>query len=246
MRTLLPTCSGGTAAWKHSGFTLIELLIVIGLLGALATLFLSNLSVTRDEVLDNSIVQKELADIQRAFQRFKADCLPTQADYKLISRYGLSVLMEHHASLGWDFDKWDPARNRGWRGPYIHAEDTRQIDASINDSNSYDLSTKAQLQDASGLATKVLETPYQFENGEDFYRVLPELADDGRIQELYVVAPITDNVDLVLNAGVMKDKYLLSFAGRHALENASARASYQNDLADYLDHNPCRRRLILE
>ena len=197
---------------------------------------------TRDEVLDNSIVQKELADIQSAFQRFKADCAPTQEDYKLISRYGLSILGEYDSGLGWDFELWNSARNRGWRGPYIDFEGSRAIDATMNDGSSYGLSTKAQIQRSGGVVVPVLEMPYGFENGEDFYRVLPELNDSGRLTELYVVAPLTDTGDLV--AG--KDATLAGFATRTGLEGAGAMSSYQTDLEAYLEYNPCRRRLLLE
>ncbi len=163
----------------RAGFTLIELLIVIGLLGALATLLLSTYSVNRTETLNDSIVQKELADIQAAFQRLEADCVLREEDYALVSRHGLAVLTTPGLLPSWDAD-----RNRGWRGPYIVAEASRQINLGGSG-----ISTVGQAPVAGGQEVSVVCTP-QAKGGNDghFYRVAPEL-DGGRIEQLWVVFP---------------------------------------------------------
>lgn len=110
---------------KRKAFTLIELLIVIGLLGALAAMFLTHMGGKKDEMIDNSVVQKELADIQRAFFRFHADCVPqVETHYEQIAKYGLAVLMQNEGGTEWG---WDEDRGRGWRGPYITPEGYRTI-----------------------------------------------------------------------------------------------------------------------
>jgi len=221
------------SAASRAGFTLIELLIVIGLLAALATLVLSNLTFTRTEALDDSLVQKELSDIQRAFQRFEADCVPRQDDYKLIAKYGLAPLMEYDEYLTgtgdeWTFpEEWDNERRRGWRGPYIqdgqHSifEGEEEINTStikINTSINYsDPTTFGQPPLSSGTPVPVIFTPYshdkhnQDSNPEDlwqfehgdFYRVIPEMAGSD-IEKLWVVFPSHSGA-LVLAAPTAED-----------------------------------------
>jgi prepilin-type N-terminal cleavage/methylation domain-containing protein len=173
------------------GFTLIELLIVIGLLGALAVLLLTSLNVDRTQTLDSSIVQKELSDIQRAFQRFKADCVPQQYDYKLMTRYGLEVLAKYDSARGWSFaDEWDPARRRGWRGPYIESEGTRTVDTTDSDADGV-ADNAGQPVNGPGEEVCVVCTPYVNDEGcydKSYYRVIHK-AVSGNITELWVVFP---------------------------------------------------------
>ena len=172
------------------GFSLIELLIVIGLLGALAAVMLTNLGVDRTETLDRSIVQKELADIQRAYQRFAADCVPSQADYKRMTRYGLEILTTYDSSRGWSFpSEWDTERGKGWRGPYIEAEGTADVDAT--DSNGDGIADSLG-QPAGSTEISVICTPYVAdEDGYegDYYRVIPEVDAGDSITQLWVVFP---------------------------------------------------------
>lgn len=172
------------------GFTLIELLIVLGLLGALATLLITGLTVNRQEALDDSIVQKELSDIQRAFQQLDADCVLQEGDYRLISRYGLAVLMKYHDYLipadgNWSFaSSWNADQGKGWRGPYIMAESTRRV--NLGD----EVSTAGQNPSDGGTAVPVVCTPYAADvNDGHFYRVVPQLDDDDSIAQLWVLYP---------------------------------------------------------
>lgn len=101
------------------GFTLIELLIVIGLLGALACLILPRFQVTKTDACEQLAIS-EMGEIQHAFVRFYNDCMPTNtlSDW---SDIGLAPLIER-TGANYTFDEYDPARNRGWRGPYAAKE----------------------------------------------------------------------------------------------------------------------------
>jgi len=110
------------------GFSLIELLIVIGLLGALATLVLPQFQVKRTEVLDEQLAPAEMMDIRRAFAAFEADCAPTSADRALIEQYGLEILMKFEPLRSWSFPaSFDNERGKGWRGPYIERQGSRKV-----------------------------------------------------------------------------------------------------------------------
>lgn len=177
----------------QSGFTLIELLIVIGLLGALAALLLSNLSMDRTETLDTSIVQKEIHDIRRAFQRFHADCVPDQDDCKRITKYGLEILCKCDPARGWSFPvEWDVAKGKGWRGPYIEREGVRTVNIAATD----DIAKNGQPEGGATTADiPVICTPYVNDddgNTGDYYRVIPEIdtaAAPDRVIQLWVVFP---------------------------------------------------------
>jgi prepilin-type N-terminal cleavage/methylation domain-containing protein len=109
-------------------FTLIELLIVIGLLGGLAMLVLPRLSVNRHWASDEALAPSEMMEIRRAYAAFEADCLPTTADAEKMAQYGLEILMRFESSRGWSFpESYDPARRKGWRGPYLEAQGTRTV-----------------------------------------------------------------------------------------------------------------------
>ncbi|MDZ7616855.1 MAG: hypothetical protein U1E05_07625, partial [Patescibacteria group bacterium] len=144
------------------------------------TLLLTTLSVNRTETLDSSIVQKELADIQAAFQRLDADCVLKEDDYELVSRHGLAVLMQPGL-----LPAWEAERNRGWRGPYMAEEARRTVDLGGSS-----ISTTGQAPVAGGQEVPVVCTPY-VKGGNDghFYRVVPQLDGDGAIEQLWVVFP---------------------------------------------------------
>lgn len=151
---------------RLSGFTFVELLIVIGLLGALATLVLPQFQMKRGGAIDKSLAPAEMMDIRRAFAAFEADCAPTSADRTLIEQYGLEVLMEYNDTRGWSFpDSFDYHRAKGWRGPYIEQQGTRTI--YINESG----------QPLTGSGTTatipVVHDPYSvLPDDEHYYRVI--------------------------------------------------------------------------
>ncbi len=131
---------------------MIELLIVIGLLGALATLMLPSLKVTRTEAMD-PIVHKEMQDIRLAFQRFYQDVMPNDDVLELFRLYGLAPLMTASISGEFSLDDWDDDRQRGWRGPYLDPEGTRTL-SGVDD-------------------VPVILDPYSDESDDEhFYRVL--------------------------------------------------------------------------
>jgi len=182
------------------GFTLIELLIVIGLLGALATLVLSGLGASRTEAFNDALVQKELSDIQQAFQRFVLDCAPVRSDYALIAKYGLAPLMDpgHGGYLetgdAWSFDDtWNNARGRGWRGPYLEREGETAIDVTMA-ANDIPM-VLGQVEAATGgTEVPVVQTPYvndqDSQQGGEYYRIIPEFdAATGTVTQLWVVFP---------------------------------------------------------
>lgn len=192
----LPVETAKASRRTGRAFTLVELLIVIGLLGALAVLLLSNLSMTRTDSLDNSIVQAELADIQRAYRRFQADCVPTQADYRLMTSYGLEILFRCEPTRGWSFPaSWNSASGRGWRGPYLQSEGRRDIDITDADSDGI-ADSPAQPYGVVNVANvPVACTPYVNDadgHAGDYYRVLPEVdtaVTPPRVLRLWVVFP---------------------------------------------------------
>ncbi|NMA45135.1 MAG: hypothetical protein GX945_01085 [Lentisphaerae bacterium] len=143
-------------------FTLLELLIVIGMLGALATLILPHLAVARTEAFD-PMVQTEMQDIRIAFQRFYNDVMPNEAQLDLFRKYGLAPLMQSELPGIYSFAGWDPDRCRGWRGPYLESEGTRIIDANSD----------GQMQAESGISIPVILDPYAKADGDArYYRVL--------------------------------------------------------------------------
>ncbi|GEM_PF-1101495 len=162
-------------AARRMGFTLIELLIVLGILGALASLLLSNYAVNRRETLDNSIVQSELAEIQRSFQAFRADCVlhknTTYDDYALLARYGLAVLIKYNAYLAsgenWSFSNTGDQGDKFWRGPYIEREGDRAIDRD------------AIGQPTGSWTVPVLLTPYSTDTDfSHYYRVVATIRNE--------------------------------------------------------------------
>jgi type II secretory pathway pseudopilin PulG len=149
---------------RHT-FTLIELLIVIGPLGALATLVLPQVTATRTEAMD-PIVQKEMQDIRLAFQRFCQDVVPTDAQLDEFRKYGLAPLMRREISGEYAFDEWDDDRAKGWRGPYLTQEGTRHIAAPNASSNGQD-------DAGSEVTIPVIQDPYSESDSDGrFYRVM--------------------------------------------------------------------------
>lgn len=143
-------------------FTLLELLIVIGMLGALATLILPHLAVAKTEAFD-PMVQTETQDIRIAFQRFYNDVMPNEAQLDLFRKYGLAPLMQSELPGIYNFAGWDPDRCRGWRGPYLESEGTRVIDADSD----------GQVQAESGISIPVILDPYaKTDSDARYYRVL--------------------------------------------------------------------------
>ncbi|MDO4571273.1 MAG: type II secretion system protein [Planctomycetia bacterium] len=162
----------------RNAFTLIELLIVIGLLAALASVFFSHFSGTKEEVAHDPIVQKELSDIQRAFHRMAVDCvLQRETHYLKIAQYGLAPLMANSLrtngtdNLNWQIAVWDDERGRGWRGPYISSEGYREIDP-------------ASVGQKSGSRTErvpVLTTPHSDSETDMYYYRVLAVDIDGKI-----------------------------------------------------------------
>ena len=157
-----------------AGFTLIELLIVIGLLGALATLILPQLHLKRTEVLDTQLAPAEMMDICRAFAAFEADYAPTSADRNRIRDYGLEILMDHNPARGWDssLGTFDPDRGKGWRGPYIEQQGQRTVffDVDADPNNSGQPQTGGS---GSTVTIPVVRDPYSdSQNDDHYYRVI--------------------------------------------------------------------------
>ena len=203
----------------------MELLIVIGLLGALATLVMSELSMTREESLNDALVEKELSDIQAAFQRYVADCCPGQNEYEKFAMYGLAPLVRNDSATPdpWYQEEWDSARGKGWRGPYVAYEAAVEVDTT--DSNASGLPDAfGQRPDSGGTEILVIETPYtnddDGQNG-DYYRVIPE-RDGTEVTQLWLVFPSTSGAFPSISESI----------GAAALE-------------DQLDALPHKRRLLL-
>jgi len=110
----------------------MELLIVVAVLAALAMVVLPHFSTTK-KMANDIAVQSELAEIQRAFIRFKNDCMLTQDQYDDVAKYGVSVLMKNrNADNDAIFTDWDDDKGRGWRGPYLVSEGMRRINPNAS------------------------------------------------------------------------------------------------------------------
>jgi prepilin-type N-terminal cleavage/methylation domain-containing protein len=106
------------------GFTLIELLIVIGLLGALTMLILPTHRLQK-AAANEDLMLGEMAELQQAFQRFHADCLPTLSDLAVLTNVYLAPLLvqaDPNTPPLFDFPDYDLDRRVGWRGPYAETE----------------------------------------------------------------------------------------------------------------------------
>ena len=144
-------------------------------------------------MIDESIVESELADIQKAFQKLNADCILTDEDLKKISHTGLDILCQKpDESAGWSFPvTWDNQRQKGWRGPYLTSEGTVTISNAVD---SYGAPvTPAQQEKSSGTTLEIatINTPYADDKdgvSGDYYRVIAEL-EAGEINQLWVVFP---------------------------------------------------------
>ncbi|MDR1491406.1 MAG: type II secretion system GspH family protein [Planctomycetaceae bacterium] len=167
-------------------FTLIELLIVIGLLGALAAMVMLNLQIDRKQVIEDSVVVKELADIQAAFQTFAGDVSFNShrlENCQLVAEYELSVLLENDDD---NFAEWNHEKQIGWNGPYLMAEGRRVFNI---DNKNQELS--------------VIETPESVnESDGHYYRVIATdedgdvvSADSSEIKQLWVVYPFWGSGD---------------------------------------------------
>jgi type II secretory pathway pseudopilin PulG len=149
---------------RTSAFTLIELIIVIGLLGALATIMLPTLSVKRVESLEQ-VVSHDMAAIRGAFQRLYRDAVLSESDLDNVRRYGLHPLMEQPDGThgGWAIPAFDAEREKGWRGPYAEQEGRRDIDADVD----------AFGQPAGSTMIPVIEDPFSAsETDGHYYRVV--------------------------------------------------------------------------
>ncbi|MDR1383275.1 MAG: type II secretion system GspH family protein [Planctomycetaceae bacterium] len=176
-------------------FTLLELLVVIGLLGALASVLIVNLHIDRKQAIEDSVVVKELADIQAAFQIFAGDVSfnsNKEKNYKLAAKYGLSLLLENDDNFDdWD-DDWDNERQIGWRGPYLMPEGKRNN-------------------------LSVIETPFVVnESDNNYYRVIATDNDgdvvsykdtDKDIKHLYVAYPFWGGGDFTGNINAVEEKH---------------------------------------
>ncbi|MDR3198993.1 MAG: type II secretion system GspH family protein [Planctomycetaceae bacterium] len=173
-------------------FTLIELLIVIALLAGIAMIVLPNLAGDKKEVAE-TIIQSEMAEIQRAFFRFKNDCTLKPEDYQTVAQYGVAVLLTKEIDNEFSFDPWENDRQRGWRGAYLIQEDTRSIDpVSIGQ------------QENGNAKVPVICCPQNNPNfPADYYRILatknkgeilaPNASDfTTEIHQLWLVYPYTD------------------------------------------------------
>lgn len=114
-----------------NAFTLIELLIVIGLLGALAVIMLPSFKFRKSSA-DKAVMESEMTDIQFAFRRFYDDCLPDSNQMAALTNIGLApLIVRTNASPAFEYPQFDPAKNRGWRGPYAFSETTNIAGGAI-------------------------------------------------------------------------------------------------------------------
>lgn len=109
--------AGGT---RQRAFTLMELLVVIVILAAVATLVVSNVDKSRDD-MDDIAERATLQTIRDALTGSAAG--PGYlADMKHVPGFTMTKLRTHDLlspSRYPAFGKFDPVARRGWRGPYL-------------------------------------------------------------------------------------------------------------------------------
>ena len=123
------------------GLTLIELLLVVAVIAMVAAAVSVGFGSTARDATE-AVVSAEMRNICDAFQRFFADCRPTEAQLAEIRRFGLWPLTtpEHRENWGVDpgmkdpgkdYRLYDAANAAGWSGPYCVAEGHRRIDPTL-------------------------------------------------------------------------------------------------------------------
>ncbi|MDR2440656.1 MAG: type II secretion system GspH family protein [Planctomycetaceae bacterium] len=170
-----------------NAFTLIELLIVIALLAGIAMIVIPNLVGDKKDVTD-TIIQSELAEIQRAFFRFKNDCVLQPKHYQTVAQYGVSVLLEQEINGKTLFESWDNDRQRGWRGAYLTQDDKRFIDPD-----------SVGQQESGNVEVAVICCSNNADNQSDYYRILatnnkgvilePKTLNPNEVHQLWLVYP---------------------------------------------------------
>lgn len=168
---------------SRRGFSLLELMIVVVLATALLILVSTQVKYTEKEALE-AVRNKEMADIQVAFQTVYDDCVLTGTHLQDIAQYGVwPIFSRTHPDGGTDCDAYDADKDTGWRGPYGQAETQKSIDpASVG---------QVELTGAGAALVSVFLDPYG-----GYYRVI--MPDVGATREGRLVLVCT-GPDGVLN-----------------------------------------------
>jgi type II secretory pathway pseudopilin PulG len=150
---------------------MLELIVVLAVIAALATLLIPRLSVSTDDVND-TVLEKEMADIQTAFMRFAADCVPTDTQLEDIAQYGLWPLFSStHPDGGSDYPAYDTTKTTGWRGAYAMQEGARDVNPA-----------------AVGQPSGATSVPVLLDPHGGYYRVFMPNAGAGRQRRLALVS----------------------------------------------------------
>jgi type II secretory pathway pseudopilin PulG len=155
---------------KKNNFSLIELLVVIGILGALATLVLPGFGDASDDARDK-VATTEMREIQSAFRRFATDTLFKNSIEKMQDtvNFGLWPLMKEaqpsNITAAVTYTDYDAESGIGRRGPYLRQEGLISITA--------DSANNGQPKNETGtVEIPVVKDPYG-----GYYRVMcPQLA----------------------------------------------------------------------
>jgi prepilin-type N-terminal cleavage/methylation domain-containing protein len=124
-------------SFKQRGFTMLELLLVLSLLAMIATLAVSSMENTGEDVADQ-LARSEMHAIREALLQFKRDtgyfpnsgnaaCTAiTQPANKSFVPADLWQAWCAHSANFWmlfenpGLEEWNPDLARGWRGPYLN------------------------------------------------------------------------------------------------------------------------------
>jgi type II secretory pathway pseudopilin PulG len=150
---------------RKNNFSLIELLVVIGILGALATLVLPGFGDASDDAREK-VATTEMREIQSAFRRFATDTLFKNSIEKMQDtvNFGLWPLMKEaqpsNITAAVTYTDYDVESGIGRRGPYLRQEGLISITA--------DSANNGQAKNETGtVEIPVIKDPYG-----GYYRVL--------------------------------------------------------------------------
>jgi hypothetical protein len=104
---------------------------------------------------EETVCAKEMADIQKVFNKFYSDCVVTNDQLQDIGEYGLWPLLTNIHPAGdttKDYETYNYEKGKGWRGPYAKQEGD-PVEITISE-------VIPQKELSGGIKVPVLRDPY--------------------------------------------------------------------------------------